>query len=74
MRKIVSRKTLATGKVAYMTVWPSQIEARIEDAEKSIGGSVSTPAGRESMLGHILNRLIDQGVETLEIRVENTED
>ena len=67
-------KKMELGKVATMTVWPSQIQASIVGTSHSLGGSVSTPEQRESVLGHIIARLIEEGVETVEIRVENADD
>ena len=56
---------------AKVTVWPSQIQARIVETGHNIGGSFDN---RRNMLGYVFDRLLQEGVETVEIRVENTDD
>ena len=56
---------------AKITVWPSQIEARIVENGHHIGGSFGD---RRTMLGYVFDRLLQEGVETFEIRQENADD
>ena len=71
----MARKILRRDKVAKMTIWPSQVEASIMGEPKTFGGPLHPEwYAREAMLGHILASLVDEGVETIEIRVESADD
>ena len=56
---------------AKITVWPSRIEARIVENGHTVSGSFED---RRAMLGYVFDRLLQEGVDVMEIRVENTDD
>ncbi len=61
---------------AKVTVWPSRIEARIVETGKVISGPFgnTTSDSREPILGYVFEHLLQEGVEMIEIRQENTDD
>ena len=56
---------------AKVTVWPSRIEARVVENGHVINGAFED---RRAMLGYVFDRLLQEGVEVMEIRVENADD
>ena len=56
---------------AFVTVWPSVAEFRMEDGK---GGSEPLTENRTLALGRMFALLIDSKVESIEIRVENSDD
>jgi hypothetical protein len=56
---------------AFITDWPSVVECRLED-----GSTLSEPKTQDAIAayGRLLSVLIERGVDTIEIRVENTDD